>query len=90
MARKTTKTPVNKFMTVAEFKKALGHTEDSPLDIKKTKRGKIIGILEGQIFKAQASLDLKKPVMVLIENNDLVDGSCIITVDNTMEHIGTL
>jgi hypothetical protein len=91
--RGTTSTPAKsernnnvKFMTVEEFKKAIGAPGEEASVVKNPNTGKLFVSIAGDNFKCQQDINGKLPMRFLIEDADL-DEACLVNVneqDNTV------
>ena len=76
----TTQNPNIKFITVAEFKTAVGANKLSI--VKNPNTGKLFAQADnGKNFRCKATLDITKPMSVLVESGDL-DNACIVNGSN--------
>lgn len=77
-----------KFLTIDQFKSAIG--ADSARVLKNKKTGKLfLSASTGESYKVEQDIDPKLEMKVLVPDNDLSQ-ACLINVENSAEEMFTL
>lgn len=77
-----------KFLTIEQFKSAVGATEMRVLKNKKTNK-LFLSASNGETFKVEQAIDPTKEMKVLVEDNDIAN-ACLVNVSNSAETVFTL
>ena len=76
-----------KFLTVSEFKSAIGKAGEQAQVVKNPNTGKLFVTIGSSNYKCQAAIDSKLPMRFLVENDNLEE-ACLTNVkenaDNTV------
>lgn len=77
------------FLSIEDFKLSIGMPNHKGQVVKNPNTEKLFLTIGGKNFKCQGTLDMSKPLSVLVENGDL-EQACLINVPESDNVVGSI